>query len=65
MGCCGRPDTRALKEKNYYERFAYLSRHQKQTQAETVGSTCSTCDAITMGDPCKVCGTPKNSQSQQ
>ena len=59
MGCCGRPDSRAVKE-NYYERFAYLTNQQKRTQAETVGTSCPTCDAITLGEPCSVCGNPKN-----
>ena len=64
MNCCGRPNNRAAKEGNYYERFAYLSSHQKQVQAETVGTTCSTCDAITLSAPgsdnrCALCGNPK------
>jgi len=59
-GCCGRPNNRAAKEGNYYERFAYLSSHQKQVQADTVGTTCPTCDAITLGNPCQVCGNPKD-----
>lgn len=59
MGCCGRPDNRTVKG-NYYDRFAYLTKHQRQMQAETVGTSCPTCDAITLGDPCKVCGNPKN-----
>jgi len=62
MGCCGRPDNRANKGGNaaeYYARYAYLSSHQRAQQAELVGSKCSSCDALTMGDPCTICGTNK------
>lgn len=61
-GCCGRPDNRAKKgggEAEYYSRYAYLSNHQRARQAELVGSKCATCDALTMGDPCTICGTMK------
>ncbi len=61
-GCCGRPSNNAAKgagEANYYERFAYLSSHQKEKQAAMSGSKCMTCDAYTMGDPCAVCGDTK------
>ncbi len=60
-GCCGRPDNRANKKgpAGYYERYAYLSSHQRAKQVELSGSKCPTCDALTMGDPCTVCGTKK------
>lgn len=61
MGCCGRPDNRANKggAAGYYERYAYLSSHQRAQQAELIGSKCSDCDALTMGDPCSICGKKK------
>ena len=62
MGCCGRPDNRANKggASGYYERYAYLSSHQRSQQVEAAGgSKCATCDAYTMSDPCAVCGNPK------
>jgi len=59
MGCCGRPNNNPTKQ-NYYERFAYLSSSQIEQKINTVGSTCPTCQAITLGDPCKTCGNPKN-----
>ena len=64
MACCGRPNNRANKlDKNdaeaYYERFAYLSSHQKAQQLQLVGSQCTSCAALTVGDPCSVCGEPK------
>ena len=61
MGCCGRPDNRANKggAAGYYERYAYLSSHQRAKQLELSGSKCKTCDALTMGDPCTICGAKK------
>ena len=65
MGCCGRPNNRASKggavggKAEYYARYAYLSGHQRAKQLELVGSKCSTCDALTMGDPCTICGSKK------
>jgi len=62
MGCCGRPNNRASKgggEAGYYARYAYLSGHQRAKQLELLGSKCSKCDALTMGDPCNICGTKK------
>jgi hypothetical protein len=62
MGCCGRPDNRANKggAAGYYERYAYLSSHQRSKQVEVTGaSQCTTCSAYTMGDPCAVCGNTK------
>ena len=60
-GCCGRPDNRANKggESGYYARYAYLSSHQRAKQAELSGSKCTNCDALTMGDPCTICGANK------
>lgn len=64
MPCCGRPNNRANKlDKNgaaaYYERFAYLSSHQKEQQQALVGTQCASCAALTVGDPCSVCNNPK------
>jgi hypothetical protein len=69
MACCGRPDNRNKKsqQKSYYERYAYLSSHQKQKQLEVDGSKCNSCDALTMCNvdgSCIVCGNPK-SQGQE
>lgn len=59
-GCCGRPDNRNQKSsaKNYFDRYAYMSSHQLKLKEKMVGagSKCSKCDAITVGDPCNVCG---------
>ncbi len=67
MGCCGRPDNRVNTKgpAGYYERYAYLSSHQRAKQAELVGSKCKACDALTMGDPCTVCGAKKTMSSEQ
>jgi hypothetical protein len=64
MGCCGRPDNRAGKggQAAYYERYAYLSSSKRAKQAELVGSKCETCAALTMGDPCSVCGQSKTQE---
>ena len=61
-GCCGRPDNRAGKkgQRSYYDRYAYLSSHQRAKQVELGGSKCTSCDAITMGNPCTTCGASKN-----
>ena len=68
-GCCGRPNNRANKkgggEADYYARYAYLSSHQRARQAELVGSKCTTCDALTMGDPCSICGTSKTTPTEE
>ncbi len=60
-GCCGRPDNRVNKggAADYYSRYAYLSSHQRAKQVETAGSKCASCDAITAGDPCTICGITK------
>ena len=66
MPCCGRPNNRKQKsssQKSYYERYAYLNSHQRAKQ-QPAGSTCSNCDAITMGDPCAVCGQVKSQKEQ-
>ena len=59
--CCGRPANNANKggAKSYYERYTYLSSHQRAKQAELIGSKCPSCDALTTGDPCTICGTQK------
>jgi hypothetical protein len=67
MGCCGRPDNRVNTKgaAGYYERYAYLSSHQRAKQAELSGSKCLTCDALTLGDPCTVCGTSKTKSQDE
>lgn len=67
MPCCGRPDNRVNKggAAGYYERYAYLSSSKRAKQAEIVGSTCKTCAALTMGDPCSVCGGSKTKKEQE
>jgi hypothetical protein len=67
MGCCGRPNNRANKKgaAGYYERYAYLSSHQRQKQAELGITYCKTCSAYTSGDPCAVCGTPKQKAKEE
>jgi hypothetical protein len=59
--CCGRPNNRASAkdEGDYYSRFAYLSAAQKEKQRTIGVSNCTGCDALTMGDPCTVCGIVK------
>jgi recombinational DNA repair protein RecR len=63
MGCCGRPDNRANKQgaAGYYQKYAYLSTHQRKQAEKVVGQIgrCESCDALTIGDPCTVCGNPK------
>lgn len=62
MACCGRPNNRAQKDEGpaaYYARYAYLSKEQRRQQLALVGTSCKSCDAITVGDPCSVCGNPK------
>ena len=60
MPCCGRPDNRAAKtEAEYYQRYAYLSKEQRARQLALSGSKCASCDALTLGDPCAVCGKSK------
>lgn len=65
--CCGRPNNRQQKNSAaaYYERYAYLSSSQKEEQAKVAGSKCDTCDALTVGDPCTVCGNPKKSEKEE
>jgi recombinational DNA repair protein RecR len=67
MGCCGRPNNRRQKSnnnKNYYDRYAYLNSSQRAKQLQQQGSTCKTCAALTMGDPCAVCGQVKNQDKE-
>lgn len=62
MGCCGKPNNRKKKEqaqKNYYARYAYLTGQQKQAAGDASVSKCSSCDALTTGNPCSVCKTKK------
>lgn len=63
MGCCGRPNNRGNKGQggaaDYYSQFAYLSGHQRAKQLAQQGSKCSKCDALTMGNPCSICGAKK------
>jgi len=65
MPCCGRPSNNAKKgEAAYYERYAFLSSAQKERQAKVAGSQCQTCKALTVGDPCTVCGNPKSEKQE-
>ena len=65
--CCGRPNNRQKKSGSagYYEKYAYLSSHQKEQQVKVSGSKCESCDALTMGDPCTVCGNPKQINQEE
>jgi recombinational DNA repair protein RecR len=68
MGCCGRPNNRRQKSNNnqsYYDRYAYLNSSQRAKQLQQQGSTCKTCAALTMGDPCAVCGQVKNQDKEE
>lgn len=66
--CCGRPNNRAKKEgaAGYYAKYAYLSSSQREAAEKVMGSVakCTTCDALTMGDPCTICGQPKSQEEQ-
>lgn len=66
MGCCGRPDNRANKQgaAGYYQKYAYLSSHQREQAEKIVGKIgkCEECDALTMGNPCTICGNPKKEE---
>ena len=62
MPCCGRPNNRATKgggEAEYYQRHTFLTAAQKAKQQQLGVSNCKKCDALTIGDPCNVCGNPK------
>ncbi len=68
MGCCGRPDNRQNKgAKEYYQKYAYLSSHQQEQAEKLMGTIakCVSCDALTMGDPCVICGQPKSIKEEQ
>ncbi len=67
MGCCGRPDNRRQKSNNksYYDRYAYLNSNQRAKQLQQKGSSCKNCAALTMGDPCAVCGQVKNQDKEE
>lgn len=69
MGCCGRPDNRQNKggASDYYKKYAYLSSHQQEQAEKLLGSIakCKSCDALTMGDPCTICGQPKSTKEEQ
>ncbi len=68
MPCCGRPDSRAKKsgEAAYYSRYSYLSSSQRARQAQVdPASRCKPCAALTVGDPCTVCGMPKTQTEAQ
>jgi recombinational DNA repair protein RecR len=69
MGCCGRPNNRQNKEgaSGYYQKYAYLSSHQREQAEKIVGQMgkCIPCDALTMGDPCTICGKPKTTKEEQ
>ncbi len=59
--CCGRPNNRVATQgaADYYSRFPYLTSAQKQKQRTLGVSNCSSCAALTVGDPCAVCGAVK------
>ena len=67
MSCCGRPDNRNKKSgtANYYGRYGYLSGAQRQKQTELGIGHCQTCGAYTSGDPCTVCGNPKEKVKEE
>jgi recombinational DNA repair protein RecR len=68
MPCCGRANHRRRKsssQKNYYDRYAYLNSHQRAKQLQQMGSPCKNCAALTMGDPCAVCGQAKNQSKEE
>ena len=67
MSCCGRPNNRNQKSgaSSYYARYAYLNSHQKAQQEKVAGSKCDACDALTVGDPCSVCGGAKTSNEEE
>lgn len=64
--CCGRANNNSKKgAAGYYERYAFLSSAQKEQQIKIAGNSCSICAAITIGDPCSVCGNPKQDKNQK
>jgi recombinational DNA repair protein RecR len=68
--CCGRPNNRASKNgaAGYHQtRYAYLSSHQIEQAEKVIGQMgkCNSCDALTLGDPCTICGNPKTSKEEQ
>lgn len=65
MGCCGRPASNRAKQKSYHERYAYLSSSQRAKQLQATGSQCGTCNALTIGDPCTICGQTKIKEEEQ
>ena len=67
MSCCGRANNRRQKSNNqsYYARYTYLNSHQKAKQLQQQGSTCKNCAALTMGNPCAVCGQSKNQDKEE
>ncbi len=65
MPCCGRPDNASKGAAGYYERYAFLSSPQREKQMKIAGSSCTTCTAITVGDPCSVCGNPKPKEEEK
>ena len=65
MPCCGRTNNNAKKGASaYYERYAFLSSAQKEQQLKIDGVNCTSCSAITIGDPCSICGNPKTSNKE-
>lgn len=67
MPCCGRANNKNQKSntKSYYDRYAYLNSHQRAKQVAASGSDCKNCAALTMGDPCAVCGQVKNQSKEE
>lgn len=67
MPCCGRANNRNQKsnQKSYYDRYTYLNSHQRAKQAAQQAGKCKTCNALTMGDPCAVCGQVKQNVKEE
>jgi hypothetical protein len=68
MPCCGRPANNAKKgggEAAYHSRYAYRSSSQLARLNEIGASKCVPCSAITVGDPCTVCGNPKKQEIKE
>jgi len=66
MPCCGRANNRRQKSVNkegYYDRYTYLNSHQRARQQQQ-SSNCKNCAALTVGDPCAVCGQVKNQEKE-
>jgi len=66
MPCCGRPANNGKGgEAAYHSRYAYRSSSQLARLDEIGASKCKPCDAITVGEPCSVCGNPKQQEEKK